>query len=163
DIAKSLRPDPPFVRWQQTFSVGRVARDPENWGFVPSLFEAVLARLSTRRRVVFLSRDVHYGFTTNMGYWVVDPDSVPPTTARVVQLTASSFRAQRDDLAPRVAIDLAQQIGIATSAQSRIGWHRGVTGSTTTPAPLVPTDDAFTPHLNSLLGEDPIVVPYEGI
>ncbi len=47
DIAKQSKPDPPFVRWQRSFSVGRVARDPENWGFVPALFEAVLARLST--------------------------------------------------------------------------------------------------------------------
>jgi hypothetical protein len=163
DIAKAGKPDPPFVRWQRSFSVGRVARDPENWGFVPSLFEAVLARLSTRRRVVFLSGDVHYGFTMQMGYWVLDPGWVPRTATRVVQLTASSFRAQRDDLAPLVAIDLAQQIGVATSAQTRLGWHRGVTGSTTAPPPLVAGADSFTPHLQSLLTEDPIVVSYEGI
>src|SRR4029077_18008111 len=40
DVSKERKPDPPFVRWQKSFSVGRVARDPENWGFVPSLFEA---------------------------------------------------------------------------------------------------------------------------
>ena len=82
---------------------------------------------------------------------------------RVVQLTASSFRAQRDDLAPLVAIDLAQQIGIATSAQSRLGWHRGVTGSPAAAPPLLAGADAFTPHLQGLLTEDPIVVPDEGV
>ena len=167
DIAKVGKGAPPFVRWQRTFSVGRVARDPENWGFVPSLFEAVLARLSTRRRVVFLSGDVHYGFTMQMGYWVFDPAEhdawVPKSATRVVQLTASSFRAQRNDLAPLVAIDLAQQIGVTTSAQSRLGWHRGTIGSPTFGPPLLAVDDAFTPHLSSLLAEDPVVVPYEGI
>ncbi len=163
DIAKAGKPGPPFVRWQRSLSVGRVARDPENWGFVPALFEAVLARLSTRRRVAFLSGDVHYGFTMQMGYWVLDPDWVPRSTTRLIQLTASSFRAQRDDLSPLVAIDLAQQIGVATSAQTRLGWHRGIAGSPTATPPLSAGADPFTPHLQLLLGEDPVVVPYEGI
>ena len=163
DIAKAGKPDPPFVRWQRTFSVGRVARDPENWGFVPSLFEAVLARLSTRRTVVFLSGDVHYAFTIKMAYWQLGPDWVPRKFTRVIQATASSFREQRDDLAPLVAMDLAQQLGGLSTSQQRLGWHRGPIGSPTGGPPLVPGENAFSPHLQLLLGEDPIVVSPAGV
>ena len=163
DISKAGKPDPPFVRWQRTFSVGRVARDPENWGFVPSLFEAVLARLSTRRRVAFLSGDVHYGFTLKMGYWQLAPDGQVVDTTRVAQLTASSFRAQRGDLAPLVAIDLAQQLGGLSSFQERLGWRRGPIGSPEAGPPLVPGENVFSPHLQLVLGEDPIVVSPQGI
>lgn len=158
DIAKQPKPKPPFVRWQRTFSVGRVARDPENWGFTPSLFEAVLARLSTRRRVLILSGDVHYGFTLCMAYWRLGPNWTPSSSTRIVQVTASSFRAQRDDLSPLVSIDLAQQLGALSSAQKRLGWTRGLSG-TPQDRPLVAGQKPFSPHLNLLLGEDPIVVP----
>ena len=164
DIAKAGKPSPPFVRWQKTFSVGRVAKDPENWGFTPSLFEAVLARLSTRRRVVFFSGDVHYAFALQMAYWRLNgPEWTPRSTTRVVQLTSSSFRAQRDDLSPIVAIDLAQQLGELSSAQTRLGWTRGAVGTPQAKPPLTPGQNAFSPHLQLLLGEDPIVVPPQGI
>jgi hypothetical protein len=143
--------------------VGRVARDPENWGFVPALFEAVLARLSTRRRVLFLSGDVHYAFTLGMGYWKLGPKWQPTSATRVVQLTASSFRAQRDDLAPLVAIDLAQQLGGLSSTQSRLGWHRGNVGTPQHDPPLLAVKNAFSPHLQLLLGEDPVVVSLDGV
>src|SRR5262249_15257737 len=136
DIALQGKPSPPFVRWQRTFSVGRIALEPENWGFTRSLFEALLARLSTRRRVVFLSGDVHYAFTFQMAYWRLGPNWTPTSATRVVQLTASSFRAQRNDLSPIVAIDLAQQIGVLSSSQQRLGWSRGTVGTPQARPPL---------------------------
>ena len=111
---------------------------------------------------MFLSGDVHYGFTMQMGYWVLDPGWQPRPATRVVQLTASSFRAQRNDLAPLVAIDLAQQIGVTTSAQTRLGWHRGSSGPRRRGPPLLAGADPFTPHLQLLLAEDPIVVSLRG-
>lgn len=33
-------PDPPFMRWKRGLLFGRVAHDPEPWGFRPKLFEA---------------------------------------------------------------------------------------------------------------------------
>ena len=155
DIAKADKPDPPFVRWQRSFSVGRVARDPENWGFVPSLFEAVLARLSTRRRVVFLSGDVHYGFTMKMAYWQLGPDWKPRRPRASSSSTASSFRAQRDDLAPLVAIDLAQQIGITTRLRLASGGTAGRSVRRRRGPPLVPGDNPFTPHLQLLARRGP--------
>jgi len=163
DIAKSMRPAPPFLRWKKSFAVGRVARDPENWGFVPALFEAVLARLASRRRVVILSGDVHYAFTLSMAYWQMDPDWAPRAATRVVQLTASSFRAQRNDLAPLVAIDLAQQLGGLSSDQERLGWRRGRFGTPEAEPPIVRGADPFTPHLELTLEEDPIVVSPRGV
>ncbi|MFZ4576513.1 MAG: hypothetical protein ACOYN0_19175, partial [Phycisphaerales bacterium] len=158
DIASSEKPEPPFLRWKLSFEVGRVKRDPENWGFTPSLFEAMLARLSSRRRVLFLSGDVHYAFTLAMAYWKMGPNWAPGEATRFVQLTASSFRAQRDDLAPLVAIDLAQQLGELTSNIQRYGWKRGPVGSPTFDAPLVQGEQFFNSHLQLLLQEDPIVI-----
>jgi hypothetical protein len=163
EIVKVAIPHPPFVRWQKAFSLGRVKNDPENWGFVPSLFEAVLARLSTRRTVVFLSGDVHYAFTIRMAYWQMGPDWQPGKVTRVIQATASSFRAQRNDLAPIIAIDLAQQLGGLTTSLRRLGWHRGAFGTPEASPPLVKGEKPFSPHLESLLGLDPIVVSPSGI
>ena len=113
--------------------------------------------------VVFLSGDVHYGFTIKMGYWLLGKDWVPRTATRVIQPTASSFREQRDDLAPLIAIDLAQQLGGLATSQPRLGWHRGL------PAPrrraAAPGGlQVLQPAPPAAPGtEDPIVVSSAGI
>ncbi|MEZ4400723.1 MAG: hypothetical protein R3B06_11930 [Kofleriaceae bacterium] len=82
-------------RWQDYRSAthfGRVTEDPEHWGMVPRTFERLLARLSARRRVVFLSGDVHYGCSHAMTYWRRDGASY--ATTRFVQFTSSGFRTR---------------------------------------------------------------------
>jgi hypothetical protein len=88
---------------------------------------------------------------------------VPLKSTRVIQATASSFREQRDDLAPLIAVDLVQQLGGLSTSQQRIGWHRGPIGSATGGPPIVPGEKVFSPHLQLLLGEDPIVLSPVGI
>ncbi len=164
DIAKAGKPDAPFVRWQRSFSVGRVARDPENWGYVPSLFENVLARLSTRRRVVFLSGDVHYGFTMQMGYWVLDPGWVP----RRRRPASCSSRRARSGPNATISPRSWRSTSPSRSASPRRRSH-GSAGIAASPVRRpqrlrcwpAPTRSPRT--CSRLLTEDPIVVPYEGV
>ena len=158
DIAsKSRKAGSPFVQWGQAALAGRVKHDPEPWGFVPALFEALLARLSSRRRVVFLSGDVHYAFTLRMSWWPLGRGGVPGTPTRFVQLTSSSLR-QREAPTPIAVVDLIQQLGGAAAEQARWGWHRGGFGTAANDPPLVAGVNPFGPHLTLCLGEDPIVV-----
>lgn len=148
----------PFERWDKSFQVGRVNRDPENWGFSPALLAAILERLSTRRRVLVLSGDVHYTFTCRLKYWRFERDPDPhhwpvATTTHFIQLTSSSFRAQRDDLAPIVAIDVLQQLGEITSDVRRMGWSR--LDDILAPPPVQPGATAFNYHLSRTLSDAP--------
>jgi hypothetical protein len=159
DIAsKSRKPPPPFTTLKSAFAVGRVKHDPEPWGFEPSLFEAVLARLASRRRVVFLSGDVHYSFTLKMSYYRnLDSSWNEGEKTRFIQLTSSSFR-QLEAPAPIAVVDLIQQFGGAAAKQQRWGWHRGAVGTSAHDPPLVAGPNPFGTHLDLLLAEDPIVV-----
>jgi hypothetical protein len=113
--------------------------------------------------VLFLSGDVHYAFTLSMAYWKMGPNWAPGEATRFVQLTASSFRAQREDLTPLVAIDLAQQLGELSSELHRYGWKRGPVGSPTFDPPVVQGEEFFNSHLQLLLLEDPIVISPQAV
>lgn len=158
DIAlRSRNASPPFTRWKQAFLVGRVKHDPEPWGFLPSLFEALLARLASRRCVIFLSGDVHYSFTLQMCYWQLDPSYFVRAQTKFIQLTSSSFR-QYEAPSPIAVADLIQQLGGASAEQLRWGWHRGPAGHPEHDAPITAGVNPFGPHLQLVLQEDPIVV-----
>ncbi len=164
-----LKAPGPFERWDRSFRVGRVNRDPENWGFSPALLEAMFARLSTRARVLVLSGDVHYSFTLRMNYWgykgiVEAPDQTTwpkKSLTRFVQMTSSSFRAQRDDLAPIVSIDLLQQLGHYSSNVRRLGW--APLADFTAPPPVKPGTTAFNFHLARTLSNTPPAASPEAI
>ncbi len=148
----------PFERSDKSFRVGRVNRDPENWGFSPALLAAMFARLSTRRRVLVLSGDVHYTFTCRLKYWRYAPDPDPrswpvETTTHFIQLTSSAFRAQRDDLAPIVAIDVLQQLGEVSSHVRRMGWPRSA--DILAPPPVQAGATPFNFHLSHTLSDVP--------
>jgi hypothetical protein len=156
-------PSPPFKRWKRSFNFGRVAHDPETWGYRPRLFEAMLARLATRNRVIFFSGDVHYSFSSQMDYWILNPDGSKKSSTRFVQLTASSMRAQQPKVPYVFSIDLLQQLGAVSSKQVRYGWTRGAVGTATGDPPIDPGQLAFTQHLSHALIDDPILVSPEGV
>ena len=164
DIAKAGKPDPPFVRWQRSFSVGRVARDPENWGFVPSLFEAVLARLSTppARRVPVRRRALRLHHA----------DGLLGARPRLGAAHGDTRRAADRQLVPRPA----RRPRPARGHRPRPADRRGHVGAD--PPRVAPRRHRFhhrprrrwspaptrSPRTcQSLLTEDPIVVSYEGI
>jgi hypothetical protein len=151
---------PPRGRWahlERHHKFGRIKYDPENFGYVPRLFEHLLARLSTRRRVLFLSGEVHYTFTSSLSYFV---EAGTPRTTRFVQLTSSSLRNQRH--APHsdlFNIDLVQRIAnLISTPIIRVGWNRGPIGTPEFEKPLNAGATAFNLRLRRALDDDPVVV-----
>ena len=153
-----LKASPPFVARQRASRPGRLAKDPEPFGFVPRVFEAILARLANRKRVVFLSGDVHYSLMLEMTYWRFGSQ---PLAARFVQLVSSSLRAPRGQGDMELfTMDLLQQLGGVTSQQSRLGWVQPVTGA----PPILPgSADALSFRIRRLLTEDPVMLPADGL
>jgi len=152
---------PPRGRWahlERFYRYGRIKYDPENFGYVPRLFERLLARLSTRKRVVFLSGEVHYTFTSALSYWA---DADGGRTTRFVQLTSSSLRNQRH--APQSDLfnmDLVQRLSnLISTPVERVGWHRGRVGTPEFEPPLEAGQTPLNLRVRRLLGDDPIVVP----
>lgn len=68
---------------------GALEFDLEAWGFNTAAYERLLDRLNNLKKVVLLSGDVHYGFSSVLDYW--KGASATPT-ARMVQLTASALK-----------------------------------------------------------------------
>lgn len=73
--------------------------DRETWGYQRNTLELLLGRLVERStRVVFLSGDVHYGFSARLGYQALRPYGAPPPSMTVMhrtimaQLTSSSLK-----------------------------------------------------------------------
>jgi hypothetical protein len=157
------QPDFPFKRWRRSLLFGRVEHDPEPWGFRPELFEAVLARLNSRNRVIFFSGDVHYSFCSHMNYWQLNTDGNSRAATRFVQLTSSSFRAQHPTVASLFEIDLLQQFGALASKARRQGWHRGPAGSSTFGPPVEAVGGSFNPHVTQSLLDDPILLSPDGL
>jgi hypothetical protein len=155
-------PESPFTRWKSSLLFGRVARDPETWGYRPALFEAMLARLSSRNRVIFFSGDVHYSFASHLNYWKLNANGNATAATRFVQLTASSMRAQQPTISSIMALDLLQQFGGIASTQSREGWHRRP-GDTIDDAPIKPGFLPFNAHVKKVLLDDPILVSPDGL
>jgi hypothetical protein len=75
---------------------GRLKRDMESWSFNTDAIERLLEKVAAlKTSVVFLSGDVHFGFSTLTDYW---KKGVPPV--RMIQLTCSGFKnIWMDDLA----------------------------------------------------------------
>jgi len=139
--------------------LGRVTRDPEPWGFVPAAFEALLARLRSRRRTIFLSGDVHYGCTVQMSYW--RRNNAELERSRFIQLTASAFLKEQNILITEYfSMDLAQQLGLALAQDvERFGWVKGITGSPEAANPVEPpAGGAFSERVRYLMQVDPILL-----
>lgn len=154
----------PRGRWaaiRKADRFGRVKYDPEHWGLMPALFERVLARLSSRRCVLFLSGDVHYSCTLAMTYWR-KAEGGSYRTSRFIQLTSSSLRTS-DASAQLFAVDLAQQLSAVLAAPiERVGWHKGIVGGPGGEAPVSPPASGpqtrFNDRVRYQLQRDPIVL-----
>ena len=160
DIGKA----PPTGRFKHLEVVehyGRVHFDPEPWGYVPRMFEALLARLSNRRRVVFLSGDVHYSCMLEMSYWKREHPNTTFATTRFLQLTSSSMRAQQPIDQPQYfSMDLAQLVSLEIGRDlERLGWRLGAPGTPEGVRPVEPpAGQQFNPRTRYLLTHDPILV-----
>jgi hypothetical protein len=100
-----------------------------------------------------------------MAYYKFAPSADPlvwevAETTQFVQLTSSSLRAERSDLAPLFSIDLLQQIGRRSGILQRVGWSRG---DAFAESPLEAGETPFNFHLSQNLESDPIVVAVPAI
>jgi hypothetical protein len=149
----------PFNRLERTYRVGRLNKDPEPFGFSPRLFELVLARLANRRRVVFISGDVHYSTTLAMSYWRMAVGAAPEPT-RFVQLISSSLRNPRGQGDMELfTMDLVQVLGGLSSSQARFGWKQPGAGLEIIPGGA----DRMSFRVRRLLKEDPVLLPPDAI
>lgn len=82
-------PDTHFAGEGAGFTAATLKRDMEAWGFNVAALEALLQRLAAYKTVVFLSGDVHYGYSATLDYW---KEGKKENHARFVQLTASAFK-----------------------------------------------------------------------
>jgi hypothetical protein len=81
-IKTTTGPNPGIVQ-------GQIKYDFEAWGFNSEAFENLVQRLAKLEKVIVLSGDVHYAFSSVLDYW--EGTSNTPK-ARMVQLTASSLK-----------------------------------------------------------------------
>ena len=137
---------------------GMPGTDPdaiEAWPYEPRVLEALLKKLEPLRRVVILSGDVHWGYSSALSYWKKG-DSVP---ARFAQFTSSAMRnLVRAEI--RVA---SRQLGFLQHViRARIGIAR--LGYNTAQADLlvVPPGQRPRPALRERLRRSPALLPTVG-
>lgn len=79
--------------WQQIRATEQY--DAEAWSYNRKIFEYFLKKLSNQPRVVILSGDVHYGFSTLVNYWNKRSGANQRTV--IAQLTSSSFKNETSE------------------------------------------------------------------
>lgn len=95
DVSLIISPAPvlgvDFIEMVQFWSRWRIKEnytyDREAWALDLETFQAFLKAVSSMKRVVFLSGDVHYGYGASMDHW----DRHTGRTARLVNFTASAL------------------------------------------------------------------------
>ncbi|MGK0363088.1 MAG: hypothetical protein ACI85O_000129 [Saprospiraceae bacterium] len=102
--------------------------DVEAWGFHVEMFERLIERLSKFDKVIILSGDVHYGFSSMMDYWKRDNvvDGLVPIS-RIVQLTSSACKNMWLPNLEMLKTGLVQRIlAQFHSKLEKIGWRNKV-------------------------------------
>jgi len=104
--------------------VGMLEADYEAWGFSPKSFEAFIERLSKLKKVIILSGDVHYGFSSMLDYW--KQNSTTPE-ARIVQFTSSALKNEEYGIVHLYRSAMAQKMmtGIGDNLE-KLGWNNRV-------------------------------------
>lgn len=125
--------------------------DAEAWALDPPTFEALLARLAPYKRVIFLSGDVHFGFSAGMSYWRQN-DPVP---SRILQFCSSALKNAWPSAARaafRVFAPL-QALLRATNTVEKLGW------AASTPSPIsVPQSVTLVAPIRHKLQSTPVIV-----
>jgi hypothetical protein len=137
---------------------GMPGTDPdaiEAWPYEPRALEALLKRLEPFRRVVILSGDVHWGYSSGMSYWKKG-DTIP---ARIAQFTSSGMRnvIRAEVRAASQKLAFMQKVVRAKIGIARVGYN------TTQPdLVVVPADQRPVPALRERLRRSPVLLPTVG-
>ena len=83
-IGVKHKPDP-----NKKVPEGMAKFDYESWGFDAATFEKFVQRCSKLGKVIILSGDVHYGFSSVLDYW---EGGTSTPKSRMVQLTSSALK-----------------------------------------------------------------------
>jgi hypothetical protein len=76
--------------------MGNPYADLEAWAFNPEMLETFLDKIHTYKKVVVLSGDVHYGFTTLLDYWKRNTSGIGYEQSRVLQLVSSACKNESE-------------------------------------------------------------------
>jgi hypothetical protein len=137
---------------------GMPGTDPdaiEAWPYEPKALEALLKRLEPFRRVVILSGDVHWGYSSGLSYWKKG-DTIP---ARIAQFTSSGMRnlIRSEVRTASQHLSFLQKVVRSGIGIARLGYD------TTQPDLLVvPPDKRPSPGLRERLRRSPALLPTGG-
>jgi hypothetical protein len=124
--------------------------DYEAWSFHVAAFERFIDRLNTYGKVILLSGDVHFGFSTVLDYW--KGTSATPTS-RIVQITASSFKNAATDNVHFLKSGMVQRILTGFNGRlEKMGWKDKV----------LSTSGGVSPRNKSRLRKATAVIPLLG-
>jgi hypothetical protein len=128
--------------------------DPEAWSFYPSVFEKFLNRLQLFKKVILLSGDVHFGFTTTLDYWKKGEAS----PAKIVQLVSSGLKNQKFSNEQFLIGGMIQKLlGSLLYPGERLGFN-SKTGLQVTN----PEGKNNPPKLRIRLRKEPVLLPTHG-
>jgi hypothetical protein len=131
--------------------------DMEAWGLNPQNFEQFLAHLYPFKKIVFLSGDVHFGFTTKLEYWKKNDSK----TSQFVQLVASAAKNEIDSW-KRMMLPNATSQKIFSQAyfpMERKGWNNA-TGLIDKVS--VPDGQIIPYNMRVRLKNSPVLLPTTG-
>ncbi|MEM1338412.1 MAG: hypothetical protein AAGF96_11700 [Bacteroidota bacterium] len=147
---KKPGPDEKLIKGHEDFDV-------EAWGLNPKNLEQFLAHLQPFKKVVFLSGDVHYGFTTKMEYWKKNE----ATTSSFIQLVASGAKNEIEGWKRSILPNATGQkiFEQAYIPMERKGWKNATTLIEEVDVP----DGRVIPHgMRVRLNDNPVLLPTSG-
>jgi hypothetical protein len=127
----------------------------EAWVHDPDTFEALLKRLATYRKVIFLSGDVHYGHSGETSYW----RKTDETPSRFAQFTSSGIK----NIWPHPVVTLSRAFAFGQAIErlgaptELLGWDKG----SPTPLEFPPGVDLLPPG-RARLRREPLLLPTRG-
>ena len=146
-----------FDRHKEPEITGYQEWDMEAWSMSPVHFEALLQKLHKMKKVIILSGDVHYSFSSEMDYWkkgVAEP-------ARIIELCSSAAKNEWPAVMTRVlSTGTGQKIlQHAAYPMERVAWEDDLT---ITGEIHVPAGQAIPGVYRSLMKVSPVLLPTEG-
>jgi hypothetical protein len=136
---------------------GFMEYDMESWSLSPVHFEALLKKLQPMKKVVILSGDVHYAYSSEMDYWkkgVSEP-------SRIIELCSSAIKNQWPAVMKRVLSTGTGQklLHDVLYPLERVAWEDDltITGEINPPA-----GEAIPGTYRSLMKVSPVLLPTTG-
>ena len=146
-----------FDRHKEPEITGYLEWDMEAWAMSPVRFEALLKKFQKMKKVIILSGDVHYSFSSQMDYWkkgVAEP-------TRIIELCSSAAKNEWPKIMKRVlSTGTGQKIlQHAIYPLERVAWEDD---TTITGEIHVPAGQAIPGAYRTLMKVSPVLLPTEG-